>query len=61
MNKLYTFFCSVESGNESKIVIINSNNLSLNKVYNKFSELLNSVRLNPSKEVINNILKHIDS
>ena len=61
MNKLYTIFCSVESENESKIVIINSNKLSLNKIYKKTSKLLNSIRLSPSKEVINKILEHIDS
>ena len=61
MNKLYTFFYSVKSVEcESKIIIINSNNLSLNKVYKKTSELLSSIRLSPSKEVINNILKFAD-
>ncbi len=62
MNKLYTFFYSVNSGeSESKIIIINSNNLSLNKVFKKTSELLNTIRLCPSEEVINNILKYADS
>lgn len=62
MNKLYTLFYSVKSVEcESKIIIINSNNLSLNKVYKKTSELLSSIRLCPGEEVINNILKHADS
>lgn len=61
MNKLYTIFCSVKSEAESKIIFINSNNLSLNKVYFKTSEILNSIRLSPSKEVINKILIYADS
>ena len=61
MNKFYTIFCSVKIENESKILIANSNNLSLNKIYTKTSELLSSIRLSPGEEVINNILKYADS
>ena len=61
MNKLYTIFCSVKIENESKIITINSNNLSLNKIDTKTSELLNSIRMSPREEVINKILKYADS
>ena len=61
MKKFYSLYYSVKCKNESKIVIIKSNNLSLNKINSQTSALLNSIRLSPSKEVINKILKFADS
>jgi hypothetical protein len=59
MNKYFTFSYSVESSLKSKLFY--SSNLKLNlKSFDKAIQFLATVRLSPSKEVINNILKHTE-
>lgn len=58
MKKLYTIYFSVSSNNKSDLIIINSEEKLINKLFKRTSGLFNMIKMSPSKEVINNILQY---
>ncbi len=60
MNKTYTFFHFAILRSKNSREQIGKQEKSLNKLFKKYSNILNYFKLSPSDEVVNNILKHAD-
>lgn len=58
MTKFYSIYISVSSKNKSDLLIINSEERILNRLFKQTSRVISRIKKSPSQEVINKILQY---